>query len=670
MFKRGVIILSIFLLVFSFYVSYVDGATLCGDRGGHCYWGHELDNYRCPNERPRMIEGQEAERLCEGEGLIGAGAAIWDFTDITGWALEGNVCCLPPLPDMCGNGQLDDREDCDVVNGNINMRDGIDSCDDLGDYEFGSVSCNTDRCEFASNCHNCGNGDVDHGEVCDGENLDGKNCEDVGDQYNDDDETLNCDDCRWDTNECIYKKNPGTVFTTSATFDGDLGGLYGADLKCQRAASDAELDGTWIALLNYVVDMEGAGDNNLFSRSAASRVPWYWNGHVRNMEGEIVSYSLVNGNRISSYDLFPNAQENLNLNENGEGGEVGKFVWVGWSNSPECHHGYYNPISGEVEEEADWSSPLECSSNVEFPAYWEDDMNVDIILMNEESSSWSNIEQWEGNNGHNCLGFSGDEYNLIDYVHTGCTSEASLYCIKLPREIRIDLEGGEEDICEKSTETFTVSIRNTGADLENVVIEDVFSLNGGNVDWNRRSYDSLERGEEITFSHDVPFRLNGRYMREVKVYSNDEVIDEIYSEPVCVDDVCTMGSLIEAVGIDVIDEGVDGCCTVLGDNANDNDGRVCCDGENNELLREDGVCDCLDEFNWDPISVECNYQQYRCGWDEIDEENMCTNLIYILAHPVECLFDQPEGLPYEQACCFDVNYEGEDYYEFMNIEIY
>ena len=40
------------------------------------------------------------------------------------------------------------------------------------------------------------------------------------------------------------------VFTTSASYAGDLGGLAGADAKCAQSASTAGLDGTFVALLS------------------------------------------------------------------------------------------------------------------------------------------------------------------------------------------------------------------------------------------------------------------------------------------------------------------------------------------------------------------------------------------------------------------------------------
>ena len=46
-----------------------------------------------------------------------------------------------------------------------------------------------------------------------------------------------------------YKLRPNLMFTTNAVFDGNLGGLAGADAKCQAAAMAVNLPGTYLAYL-------------------------------------------------------------------------------------------------------------------------------------------------------------------------------------------------------------------------------------------------------------------------------------------------------------------------------------------------------------------------------------------------------------------------------------
>lgn len=67
------------------------------------------------------------------------------------------------------------------------------------------------------------------------------------------------------------------VFVTSATYNGNLGGLTGADAKCQTRATAASLGGSWKAWLS-----DGG-------TSAASR-----------LEHETMPYKLLNGNTIAS----------------------------------------------------------------------------------------------------------------------------------------------------------------------------------------------------------------------------------------------------------------------------------------------------------------------------------------------------------------------------------
>ncbi|MFH1802787.1 MAG: hypothetical protein ABH864_05070 [archaeon] len=86
------------------------------------------------------------------------------------------------MPDLtqpyCGNGIVDEGEECDGY-------DGIGYCVDLG-YSGGIYGCTTDcivdvtGCDGAEPSGLCGNGVVDEGEACDGTDLRGMTCEFVG----------------------------------------------------------------------------------------------------------------------------------------------------------------------------------------------------------------------------------------------------------------------------------------------------------------------------------------------------------------------------------------------------------------------------------------------------------------------------------------------------------
>lgn len=45
------------------------------------------------------------------------------------------------------------------------------------------------------------------------------------------------------------------VFVTSASYNGNLGGIAGANAKCEQAAEDASLDGEWIAWISTAADL-------------------------------------------------------------------------------------------------------------------------------------------------------------------------------------------------------------------------------------------------------------------------------------------------------------------------------------------------------------------------------------------------------------------------------
>jgi hypothetical protein len=69
----------------------------------------------------------------------------------------------------------------------------------------------------------------------------------------------------------------GYVFVTSGTFDGNLGGIAGADQKCQAAAAGGNLTGTfkaWISDLNDLPNDPARPTVNAVDRITAAG-PWY-----------------------------------------------------------------------------------------------------------------------------------------------------------------------------------------------------------------------------------------------------------------------------------------------------------------------------------------------------------------------------------------------------------
>jgi hypothetical protein len=157
------------------------------------------------------------------------------------------------------------------------------------------------------------------------------------------------------------------VFVTSSQFNGDLGGLDGADAKCQSAAEAAELPGTWVAWLS------DGGDTN-----AIERIP---DGQYRLLDETVIAEDkgdLIDGDLESP----------INRNEFGE--EQGEAVWTGTSASGVGSSG--DPCSN-------WTSQTgiaECS----------DDPSECAMLGNSNSS----------------------DFTWTQGPHESCSELASLYC--------------------------------------------------------------------------------------------------------------------------------------------------------------------------------------------------------------------------------------------------
>ena len=70
------------------------------------------------------------------------------------------------------------------------------------------------------------------------------------------------------------------VFITTASYAGNLGGLVGADAKCQAAATGAALGGTWKAILSGITEPE----------AAINRVGYNWS-ELRGIDGLTITYA-------------------------------------------------------------------------------------------------------------------------------------------------------------------------------------------------------------------------------------------------------------------------------------------------------------------------------------------------------------------------------------------
>lgn len=136
--------------------------------------------------------------------------------------------------------------------------------------------------------------------------------------------------CSFHSVNATYKPT-GTIFVTSDTFTGDLGGINGADAICQNAANDAQLEGTWIAMLAY---MDGNDPVSILDR-----IPF--GGPFYNMDGNVVAQQRIeymgeapSGLFFVSYPLYIHTNGNyldnvVNKNENGNAVPNDRRVWSG-----------------------------------------------------------------------------------------------------------------------------------------------------------------------------------------------------------------------------------------------------------------------------------------------------------------------------------------------------
>jgi hypothetical protein len=127
-------------------------------------------------------------------------------------------------PGMCGNGVIEDGEDCD--SGEL----GGQTCMSQG-FGGGGLACARDCTLDTSNCNACGDGVKDEGEECDGNDLgDNSTCADL--QLGAADEDLSCtDDCLYDFSECSgcgdgvvtdpEQCEPASEFLDKAELDGE-----------------------------------------------------------------------------------------------------------------------------------------------------------------------------------------------------------------------------------------------------------------------------------------------------------------------------------------------------------------------------------------------------------------------------------------------------------------
>lgn len=148
-------------------------------------------------------------------------------------------------PAVCGNGSLDQGEDCD------GDEFGGQTCVSLG-HDSGELSC-TSGCQINEvGCSTCGNNEQQGDELCDGDDLAGYICVDLGF----DGGSLSCGtDCLFDTDLCTGSGCGDGVIDTNeqcdgANLDGETcvtkgftGGVLTCDVACQLDTSGCDTCG-------------------------------------------------------------------------------------------------------------------------------------------------------------------------------------------------------------------------------------------------------------------------------------------------------------------------------------------------------------------------------------------------------------------------------------------
>ena len=199
--------------------------NVCGD-------GYLAATESCDDGNDNPEDGCDQCMLAScGDGKVGPGEEC-DLGGANGGAECSKLCKLP----FCGDGMAGPGEDCDegVMNsdvGKCTLKCKAAACGD------GLVWAGLEQCDDGNNvqgdgCEGCMT------VVCgDGVIMGSEECDDGNDQVD-------------DTCNASCKRVAYYIFATSQSFNGNLGGLDGADTKCTEAAASAKLPGKYKAWLS------------------------------------------------------------------------------------------------------------------------------------------------------------------------------------------------------------------------------------------------------------------------------------------------------------------------------------------------------------------------------------------------------------------------------------
>ena len=212
------------------------------------------------------------------------------------------------------------------------------------------------------------------------------------------------------------------------------------------------------------------------------------------------------------------------------------------------------------------------------------------------------------------------------------------------------------------------------AGANDATCEEAYSCEGiviGDVAYDDNNYDCVRCNSEDGWRGRIPFCIS-RY-DDYEGEDGEENVDDFNGE---------LGGLIdnddyellfagERMGeVIVLNSDDDRCCAEEGER--NETWKPCCDGMPNDWDHVgSGICGCPNKMEWDVTSEQCIPNFQTCGLS--NDVQVCNSLIDILTHPLDCLrrlSGDRNPPPYEQACCPYIDYEGEEYYRFMDVEVY
>jgi len=231
--------------------------NVCGD-------GYLAANEGCDDGN--QVDDDQCSNTCKlagcGDGVAAPGEQCDDGNPVNDDACS-NLCKSP----FCGDNNVGADEQCDegddngdaqactlqckpAVCGDGLVHAGVEGCDD-------GNQITDDACSNSCTLSTCGDGLVQEGEACDdGNQVDGDGCSNVcqvscGDGSLDPGEE--CDDGNLENGDACDMACMRTalrVFVTSQRYEGNLGGLIGADNTCNQLAMAAQLGGKYLAWLS------------------------------------------------------------------------------------------------------------------------------------------------------------------------------------------------------------------------------------------------------------------------------------------------------------------------------------------------------------------------------------------------------------------------------------